>query len=312
MAITWPDRAEEVFAGDLTAALAYVTPAGGAVVAAVAPVGLRDRDAGTVSFTTSLGLGKKLERMAQNPRVSLAYHAREHGFCDSSDFVLVQGDADPNAEPSREYLEQTLRPQSTRFMGPPKEGKLFWDRWLREYYQDRVPVAVDIQRVSLWSDLDCAGPADVHGAPAAGDPAPQAEPKNGTGPRVDSERAARRLRDLDHVLLAYVGSDGYPEVVPVTVEGGDAAGIRLSAQRPLPPGGRRAGIVGHSFRAKLIGLAARQHTGWLEMGEQGAIYAPHTENGFKAPPNKTLLLFFNGLLAKRGLRKARKQAAAHA
>ena len=100
-------------------------------------------------------------------------------------------------------------------MGPPKEGKLFWDRWLREYYQDRVPVAVDVERVSVWSDLDCSGPSDVHGAPAAGDPPPQAEPKNGTGPRVDAERAARRLRGLDHVLLAYVGADGYPEVVPV-------------------------------------------------------------------------------------------------
>ena len=95
-------------------------------------------------------------------------------------------------------------------MGPPKEGKLFWDRWLREYYQDRVPVAVDVQRVSVWSDLDCAGPPDVHGAPAAGDPPPQAEPKNGTGPRVDAERAARRLRGLDHVLLAYVGARRIP------------------------------------------------------------------------------------------------------
>ena len=35
-----------------------------------------------------------------------------------------------------------MKPQATRFMGPPKEGKLFWDRWLREYYQDRIPVAV--------------------------------------------------------------------------------------------------------------------------------------------------------------------------
>ncbi len=309
MAVDWTDRADAAISGDLTAALAYVTPAGGAVVTAVSPIGLRDRDVGTVSFTTSLGFGKKLERMERNPRVALAYHAREHGFCHSSDFVLVQGDANPSTEPSREYLEQTLRPQATRFMGPPKEGKLFWDRWLREYYQDRVPVAVDAQRVSVWGKLDCAGPAEVHGAPAVGDPPPQAEPKNGTAPRVDAARAARRLRGLDHVLLASVGAEGYPEVVPVTVEDASAAGIRLSAARPLPSGGRRAGIVGHSFRAKLIGLSARQHTGWLEVGDQGAVYAPHTESGFRAPPNKTLLLFFNGLLAKQGLRRARKQAA---
>ena len=312
MAIIWPDRTDEAISGDLTAALAYVTPAGGAVVAAVAPIGLRDREAGTVSFTTSLGFGKKLDRIKRNPRVSLAYHAREHGFCTSHDYVLVQGDATPLTEPSREYLEETVRPAANRFMGPPKEGKLFWDRWLREYYQDRVPVTIDVKRLTTWGDLECFGPAEVHGAPHAGDPPPQAEPKNGTGPRVDVARAAKRLRGLDHVLLAYVGADGYPEIVPVKIEGDGPEGFRLSAARPLPPGGRRAGIVSHSYRAKLIGLAARQHTGWLEVDERGATYAPHTEGGFKAPPNKTLLLFFNGLLAKQGLRRARKQAAARA
>ena len=46
--------------------------------------------------------------------------------------------------------------------------------------------------------------------------------------------------------------------------------------------------------------------------ERGAVYAPHTESGFRAPPNKTLLLILNGLLAKIGLRRARKQAAAAA
>jgi hypothetical protein len=312
MAITWTDRADEPIAGDLTAALAYVTPAGGAVVTAVSPIGLRDRAGGTVTFTTSLGLGKKLERIARNPRVSLAYHAREHGFAESHDYVQVQGDAEASVEPSREYLENTVRPAATRFMGPPKEGKLFWDRWLREYYRDRVPVAVDVRRVSIWSSLDCAGAAEVQGEPAAGDPPAQAAPKNGTGPRVDTERAARKLHKLDHVLLSYVGADGYPEIVPVTIGDAGPDGIRLSAERTLPPGGRRAGLLGHSFRAKLIGLAARQHTGWLTVGEEGALYAPHTESGFRAPPNKTLLLISNGLIAKVGLRRARKQQAAAA
>ena len=63
MPVTWSDTADEIITGDLTTAVAYVTPAGGAVVTAVAPIGLRDRDAGTVSFTTSLGFGRKLERL---------------------------------------------------------------------------------------------------------------------------------------------------------------------------------------------------------------------------------------------------------
>jgi pyridoxamine 5'-phosphate oxidase-like protein len=310
MAITWSDEVDEIIGGDLTAALAYVTPAQGAVVTAVSPVGLRDRAAGTVSFTTSLGLGRKLERIARNPRVALAYHAREHGFAHGSEFVQVQGDAEPATEPDRDYLENTLRPHAERFMGPPKEGKLFWDRWLREYYRDRIPVAVAVQRVSVWDDERCSNLRESTGAPAAGDPPAQDPPKNGTAPRVNSERAASRLRKLGHLLLAYVGGDGYPEVVPVEIAAAGPDGIRLSCARRLPPGGRRAGLLAHSFRAQLVGIAARQHTGWLTVDGDDALYAPHTETGFRAPSNKTALLLANGLVAKRGLRKARRAAAA--
>ncbi len=89
----WGEREDGIIGGDLTAALAYLTPAGGVVLTPVAPVGLRDRDAGTVGFTTSLGFGRKLDRIKQNPRVALAYHAREHGFATDDGFVLVQGTA---------------------------------------------------------------------------------------------------------------------------------------------------------------------------------------------------------------------------
>jgi hypothetical protein len=37
-----------------------------------------------------------------------------------------------------------------------------------------------------------------------------------------------------------------------------------------------------------------------------SLYAPHTELGYKAPRNKTLLLLLNGFLAKRGVRRARR------
>ena len=312
MPITWPDDVDEIIGGDLTAALAYVTPAGGAVVTAVAPVGLRDREAGTVSFTTSLGLGRKLDRIARNPRVALGYHAREHGFSDRSEFVLVQGDATPATDPDRTYLEETLRPQAQRFMGPPKEGKLFWDRWLREYYRDRIPVEIAVERIGVWADERCAHLHETFGGASAADPPAQTEPKNGTAPRVDSVRAAKRLRALDHVLLAYVGADGYPEIVPVEVREAGPEGIRLASERRLPPGGRRAGLLGHSYRPQLIGLAARQHTGWLTVDDDAALYAPHTDSGFRAPSNKTALLLANGLLAKRGLRKARRKAGATA
>jgi hypothetical protein len=292
-----------------------VTPAGGAVVTAVAPIGLRDREAGTVSFTTSLGFGRKLERIKRDPRVALAYHAREHGKSSSDRFVLVQGIATVVTEPDPDYLD-FIGEQATPFMGPPRRG-LFWDRWLSAYYADRVPVHVQVERIVSWADLGCAAEPEVHGAPLPGPPPAQEPPAKGTGPRLDAARAGRALAKLPHQLVAYRGEDGHPVVAPVRVRGADAGAVLLSAAPGLlPPGGRRAGLLAHDFRAKLIGLAARQHTGWLEAGATGdgsqALYAPHTGSAFRAPPNKTLLLLGNGYLARRGLKQAKQAQAAAA
>jgi hypothetical protein len=72
--VGWPAGADEVIKGDITAAAAYLTPAGGAVVTSVAPCGIGDRERGMLGFTTSLGFGKKLERIVADPHVALAYH----------------------------------------------------------------------------------------------------------------------------------------------------------------------------------------------------------------------------------------------
>ena len=300
MPVTWDDAVDEVLAGDLTTALGYRTPAGGVVVQAVAPIGLRDRERGTVSFTTSLGFSKKLERIAADPRVAMAFHARVHGRSSSGDYVLVQGRARVIAEPTEEQRE-LVRTQAAQYSGEPKSG-FFWDRFLHEYYVSRVPVDVDVERIVVWPDLRCAGAPRVLGAPLpGGDPPPQAAPKNGTGPRIDVARADRRMRDTDHALLGYAGADGYPVVLPVEGGARTGGGVELRCATPLPRGGRRAGLLGHSYRPQLIGLETHQYTGWLADG----LYSPHTEVGYKAPANKTLLLLVNGFMAKRGVRKSR-------
>jgi nitroimidazol reductase NimA-like FMN-containing flavoprotein (pyridoxamine 5'-phosphate oxidase superfamily) len=309
MTVTWDDEIDSVLAGDLTAALGYRTPAGGVVLVAVAPIGLRDRAAGTVGFTTSLGFGRKLERIRRDPRVALAFHAREHGFGKSPRYVLVQGRASVLDEPSPEQNAR-VEELATTYLGARKRG-LFWDRWLHEYYEVRVQLHIEVDRIVAWPDLRCASPPQVLGAAIPDDePAPQRPPKNGTAPRVDTERAARRVRGTAHALLGFIAADGYPLVVPIEVERAGPDGLAVAAAVPLPPGGRRAGLLGHSYRPQLIGLEARQFTGWLEVGAgSSGVYAPHTELGYRAPANKTLLLFLNGLLAKRGVRKARRAAA---
>jgi hypothetical protein len=307
--VSWPDDVDEVIGGDLTAAVGYRTPAGGAVVTPVAPIGMRDRDAGTVDFTTSLGFGRKLERLKADPRVALAYHAREHGFSTSPAYVLVQGRAafDPTPDPA--VLDE-VGERSTRFMGPPRRGRV-WDWWLQEYYADRLLVRVTVERAIAWPDPLCQGEPEVHGPPPPErPPESQAPPKNGTGPRVDLDRAAHRIGHLPHRLLAFAAADGFPTIVPISLGARQPEGVQVfAAPGIMPPGGRRAGLVAHSYRAKLVGLVARQHTGWLDVDpETGrAVYAPHTESGFLAPANKTALLIGNGAMAKYGLWKARRE-----
>ena len=101
------------------------------------------------------------------------------------------------------------------------------------------------------------------------------------------------------MLAAYPGADGFPVIVPVTPGADTPGGIALDG--PLAPGGRRAGLLAHRYEPQLIGLETRAHTGWLQDG----VYAPHTESGFRAPANKTLLLLVNGFVARRGLKRAR-------
>ena len=298
----------DVVRGDLTAALAYVTPAGGAVVTAVAPCGIADEEHDAVGFTTSLGFGRKLERIVREPKVALAYHAREHGFTTDPRFVLVQGTATVDLTPSRDRLDG-FAPQATRYLGELKEGPI-WDRLLREYYQERVFVDVAIDRVASWPTLLASGPATTAGRDLPAPPAPQAPPAKGTAPRVDVGKLARRLTGLPHRLLAYRGDDGYPVIVPIELAGHDEGGLRLVGSDVLPRGGRRAGVLTHAYRPQLVGLSTQVMTGWLEVDDGQARYSPHTSKGFTAPPAKTLLLVTNGLLAKRGLRQARKHGVA--
>jgi hypothetical protein len=308
--VRWPDEAEEVIRGDLTAAAAYVTPACGVVVTSVCPMGIGQREAGEVGFTTSLGFAKKLERIIADPHVALAYHAREHGFSASPAFVLAQGVASVDLRPSRARLD-ALVPSVRAFVGEPVRGPV-WDRLLREYYYERVFVDITVQRVVTWPDLSASGGPQVSGAVWPGPPGPQAPPTNGAAPRVDVARAARRIGVLPHRVLAYRGDDGFPVVVPVELAGHDAAGLRLvTANGLLPPGGRRAGLLAHAYRPQLVGLATRTFTGWLEVdGDGAAVYAPHTSKGFVAPPRKNLLLVSNGLFAKYGVWRARRQGTA--
>lgn len=305
MGVSWSDEVDEILAGDLAAGFSYLTPAKGVVIVPMAPLGLRDREAGTVTLTTSLGLWKKLDRIRRNPGVAVAYHAREHGFSDRPGFVLVQGRASFSPTPDRAWLE-SITPSWDRFLVPKSGGPL--GRLLDVYYWQRVAIEVQVERVVAYADDAARQDPDVFGAERPAPPAANEAPSGGTEPRFAVESVAAHAERLPHTLLGWCGSDGLPDVVPVSAARADADGLRLDVPPgSVPSGGRRAGLTSHEFWPRMVGQEQRIHTGWLSGDGEGSVrYSPHTKSGYRMPRSKLLYNVGCASLAgrMRGARKA--------
>lgn len=305
--ISWPDEIDEIIGGDQAVALAHLTPARGIVLTPLTNFGIRNRELGTITpLNSSIGMWRKLARLRESPKVAVVYHTRKHGFSRRPEFVLVQGRASLSSLQDPHWLDRN-RQSWERFAGPRKVSPL-WERWLRVYHR-RVGITITVERMLAWPDLACSGRLEVLGPAVPGLwPAPQEPPANGTGPRLDSARAARRVSARPHRLLGWAGGDGFPVVVPVdVVSGATPEGIALQEQTGLvPPGGRRAGLLGHSFARYTHGQHQRIHTGWLANEHGRLMYAPHTQRGYFLPASRTAYRIAVGFATRRGYRQARR------
>ena len=305
MPITWSDEVDDVLAGDMTVGLAYLTPARGVVIIPMSPLGIRNRVEGTVTLSSTIAFPKKIDRIRRNPSLALAYHAREHGFSSRPEYVLVQGNATVGGQPDREWLE-SITPEWERFFGPRRSGVL--GRLLDVYYWQRIAITIDVHRIIVVDPK--TEQSTVLGAPLPTTPPPsQPPPKNGTGPRVDSAKAAANIARLPHTLLGWVGTDGFPMVVPVTSATADQHGLHLQTQPDLLPlGRRRAGLLAHMFHPRSVGWEQRGYTGWLNVDDAGARYAPHTAFGLATSPSKRTFEVVTAIVTNALARKGRKQA----
>lgn len=306
MQTSWPAKVDEVLGGDQAVALAHVTPARGVVLNPVTNFALRDREAGRVAVNSSAGMWRKLDRIRQNPRVAVAFHSRTHALSDRPEYVLVQGEATvPPLDDPDAWLEE-MGARWERFSGQPHSLGFPWEWWLRAYHW-RVNVWIDVARIVVWPDLACRGTPEVYGAPLPDSPpAPQRPPKGGVAPRIDHARAGARWGRLPHTLLGWVGADGLPVIVPVGLGPVGECGVVLEPPAgTVPPGGRRAGLLAHSFARYTWGQNQRKHTGWLEAGDE-VVYSPHTQAGYRLPESRLLYRLGAGFVTRRGMRAGRR------
>ena len=297
----WPQTVDEILHGDQIVGFAYVTPAKGVVLQPLTNMGHP-----TEPVSSSVGMYKKLQRIQKNPYVAVAYHTRKYSFSDRPEYVLVQGRGSLTPVEDRTWIDRH-RDDWVRFAGS-LPGNGFTEWWLREYHW-RVGVELDIARVMTWPDLACEGEPTISGTPLPASPPPQKPPGKGTSPRIPHKRAARRAGRLRHVLLGWVGGDGFPVVAPVEVLGAEEGGIRLQAPKSMLPGGaRRAGLLAHDFAPHAVGQNLAKHTGWLEpVGDGAAIYSPHTRAGYHMPASRLLFKTASAVVTKWRAREARRE-----
>jgi hypothetical protein len=156
-----------------------------------------------------------------------------------------------------------------------------------------------------WDQTGAAGPPQIYGTTRPAGPPPQKPPKGGTEPREDTAKVAADVARLPHTLLGWCGTDGMPEVAPVSGAKAVDGGVELEVPTgTVPDGGRRAGLTSHWFQPRMVGQEQRIHTGWLEASGSKVIYSPHTRAGYRLPASKTLMTLGSASLATR-MKKAR-------
>ena len=286
--------------------LCYVTAAKGVVLVPVTNFGLRDRRAGTLTaVNSSVGVSRKLQRIRANPQIALAYHTRRYGWTDRPEYVLVQGRASLSA-PHPRYPE-TIREAFDFYGGGYPRGGPISQWWLRAWHL-RVGITLAVERIVVWPELSCRDEPAIYGSPLPQDPpASQAQPKNGTGPRLNPRRAAKRAAALPESLLGWVGADGFPVVTPARAAGSEERGIVLHPPPGLvPPGERRAGFTAHRFGNYNVGQLQRIHTGWMQSEDDLVVYAPHTKSGYWMPRSPTAYKLMAGAGTRWGLRASRQ------
>ena len=313
MSVTWPDEVDEILAGDAAAGFVYLTPAKGAVITPMAPLGQRDREAGTVTRQHLAGTVEEARAGARRtPRSRSPTTPASTASATGREFVLVQGRGQlPDRAAAR--VAGAVEPAWEKFLGTEEHGP-DRPRWLEVYYCQRVPITIEVKRVLRLARRDLRRRARTSTASRCPPRRRRrSRRRTGTGPRVDAAKAAQAWLDaLPHSLLAWAGADGLPMAVSVGVTGSDArraSGSTLPAI--VPPGGRRAGLTSPPLRAHMVGQEQRIHTGWLEAAARvTASYAPHTKAGYKLPASKALFTFGAGVGTRAGIRKARERGLA--
>ena len=216
---------------------------------------------------------------------AIAYHTRKHGFSDRPEYVLVQGRGSLTPVEDRDWVDRH-RDDMGPLRRPASAEPLYGVVAARVPLARRYP-ARHRPRAWSWPDLACtASPRSTALRFRTRRRAAEAHRPRGRGRGSGTSGRHEGREGLPHVLLGWVGGDGFPMVVP-------GRSPRSRRSRDAAAGARRPDARRRSAR-RAPGARLRASTrparispstraGSSPSSDGAAVYAPHTQAGYRMP-----------------------------
>ena len=293
MTATLPEEVQEVFERFITTEYTTIDASGQPITWPVTPY--YRQGAGAIDVTTALGLPKKADDAARNPRVAMLFSDPTGSGIDQPCAVLVQGAAkvdDRNLVANRDrYARESLAklPATKRFHPPRAVRSLF------DWYFTRIYVYVRPERVFVWEDCDFARAPQLYGShleevrthhsaePEVPVPGPEG------GPIEWDARLEELGRRHKTAVLSIVGPDGFPLSSRLAIEPHPGEGRIRLGELPdwLPARPGKACLVAHAHHPDFIWQTNFQVRGDLVDGGDGWSLVPHRlVGGFELPESR--------------------------
>jgi Pyridoxamine 5'-phosphate oxidase len=293
MTATLPTEVQRVFERFITTEYTTIDATGQPITWPVTPY--YRPGGGAIDLNTAIGLPKKADDAARNPRVALLFSDPTGSGIEDPCAVLVQGTArvdDRNLVANRErYVRESVaKLPATKSRHPPKPIRGMFD-----WYFMRIYVYVRPERVFVWEKGDFTRDPQLFGSHleevrshhSAEPEVPVPEPEGGAI-RWDErlEELGRRHRTA---VLSIAGPDAFPFSCRLEIEPDSAAGrIRLGE---LPewllaiPG--KASLCAHAHHPDFLWQTNFQVRGDLVADGDGWSLVPHRLiGGFELPEGK--------------------------
>ena len=312
MPVSWPDHVDEILGGGPDGRARLCDPGGrrggdgGRPDRAARPRARHGRASPPRSGSPRSSTASGASRAWRSPTTRAST-----GSSSRPEYVLVQGRAEPVERAHARATASWCAGTPSSHLGEGRSGRVLGPLAARVLHGARSRCGCTWSGSPCGPTCDCAGrAASCYGLP---EPAPRRPIRSRRRRRAPAARGHARARPSGCARRrTCCSATSTPTATPRSWSGRAASprtstGLELAAAPGvIPAGARRAGLLGHDYRPQLVGLTARQHTGWLEAAGRRGLYAPALGDRLRGAAQQDAAAALQRAAGQEGVRKARR------